>query len=115
LAQEFLCLFNQYRAQAGLGPISFNYSLTQVALGHSNWMNQTGSFSHEGINGSRLNDRCTAAGTTCRAENLAHNLLDAQKLLNSWVANPSHNRNLLGPYSIAGFGQAGSYVTLLLN
>ncbi len=115
LSQAFLCLLNQYRAEKGFSKLTYNSSLNQVALGHSSWMNTTGNFSHTGINGSRMTDRCAAAGTTCLAENLAENILDAQKLLDSWKATQGHNKNLLGPYTIAGFGISGPYVTLLFN
>lgn len=115
LAQAFVCLLNQYRAEKGLGKISYDTKLNQVALNHSSWMNTTGTFSHTGINGSRMIDRCAAAGTICLAENLAENILDAQKLLSSWQANPGHNKNLLGPYSLAGFGVSGPYVTLIFD
>lgn len=115
LAQAFLCLLNQYRSQKGLGKISYDTTLNQVAFNHSDWMNTTGTFSHTGINGSRMIDRCAAVGTICLAENLAENILDSQKLLNSWKANPGHNKNLLGPYSKAGFGVSGPYVTLIFD
>lgn len=115
LSQAFLCLLNQYRAEKGLSTLTYNSSLNQAALGHSSWMNTTGIFSHTGQDGSRMTDRCAAIGARCLAENLAENILEAQKLLNSWKANPGHNKNLLGPYTQAGIGVDGPYVTLLFN
>lgn len=115
LSQKFLCLLNEYRVKKGLGKVTLNNSLSQVALGHSTWMNETGTFSHTGVNGSRLTDRCAAAGIRCLAENLAEGIYSADELLSSWSANPSHNKNLLGPYTTIGFGVSGEYVTLLLN
>ncbi|HMU06135.1 MAG TPA: CAP domain-containing protein [Saprospiraceae bacterium] len=115
LSQEFICLLNEYRDSKGFGPVSSNNSLVQVAFSHSKWMNETGIFSHTGINGSRLSDRCAAAGIRCLAENLAHNILTAQQLLDSWKANPGHNKNLLGPYNTIGLGVFDKYVTLLMN
>lgn len=113
--QQFLCLLNQYRASKGLRSLSYSSSLASVALGHSQWMNKTGTFSHTGVNGSRLADRCHAAGITCRGENLAKDARSAQHLLDLWRASASHNANLLGNYATMGLGASGSYITLLLN
>lgn len=115
LVEKFVCLLNDYRANNGLAAVTLNSGLSQVALGHSTWMNETGTFSHTGPNGSRLTDRCAAAGIRCLAENLAVEIYSADELLSSWQANPGHNKNLLGPYTTIGFGMSGSYVTLLLN
>lgn len=114
-SQQFLCLFNQYRISKGLSRVSANADLANVALKHSQWMDSNGIFSHEESNGSHLLDRCRAAGIICRAENLAENATSAQNLLDMWIASPSHNANLIGPYSTMGLGIAGSYITLLLN
>lgn len=113
--QKFLCLLNEYRNKAGLKSVTLNSQLTAVATTHSAWMSDTGIFSHEGKSGDRFFDRCAVAGIDCRAENLAEGILEAQKLLDSWIANPSHNKNLLGSYTTIGFGISGKYVTLLLN
>lgn len=115
LSQEFMCLLNNYRATKGLGKVSLNNSLSEVAVKHSAWMDTTGIFSHTGIDGSRLNERCAAAGIRCLAENLAEEIYTAGELLSAWSANPSHDKNLLGPYHTFGLGLSGSYVTLLLN
>lgn len=112
---EFLCLLNQYRASKGKGKLSGSSALSAVALSHSAWMNSTGTFSHEGKDGSRLGDRCAAAGITCRAENLAYKIDTAQKVLDMWIASPSHNANLLGNYKTIGIGISGDYTTLLFN
>jgi uncharacterized protein YkwD len=115
LTQHFLCLLNNYRASQGKGKLSYNSGLAQVALGHSSWMAATGTFSHTGENGSRLNTRCQAAGITCRAENLAKNIGSAQALFDMWKNSPGHNANLLGPYTTIGIGISGEYTTALFN
>lgn len=43
-------------------PLAFNRNLIQSARGHSQWMLDTDTFSHEGINGSNPYDRMVAAG-----------------------------------------------------
>lgn len=113
--EAFFCLLNQYRASRGLKPISQNSALASVAQGHSQWMNTTGTFSHTGVNGSRLSERCAASGITCRGENLAEGAKSAQNLFTMWKASGSHNQNLLGNFSTAGIGISGQYITLLLN
>lgn len=115
LAQEFLCLLNNYRTEKGLNKLSYSNTLSEVALTHSLWMNETGNFSHTGNNNSDFSVRCANANTVCRAENLAHNITNAEKLLDSWKANPRHHQNLLGNFTTMGFGLSGTYVTLLLN
>lgn len=115
LEQTFICLLNDYRESRGLNRLEYSQPLAQVALSHSQWMSQTGVFSHTGINGSKLSDRCRAANITCQAENLAENILTAQSLLDSWKTTAGHHRNLIGPYNTAGLGVHGKYVTLLLN
>lgn len=114
-AQQFLCLLNQYRVSKKLAPLSGSSDLSKVALAHSQWMQANGIFSHTGIDGSRLTERCDAAGIICRAENLAKSAKSAQHLLDMWKASPGHNANLLGKYSTIGLGTSDSYVTLLLN
>ncbi len=114
-SQQFYCLLNQYRASKNLGSISPNSGLAGVAMAHSQWMSSTGTFSHTGLNGSRMGDRCSAAGITCRGENLALGAKSAQNLLDMWKASPAHNRILLENFSIGGLGISGSYVTFLLN
>lgn len=112
---QLTCLINDYREEKGLNKLTSDTTLSAVALSHSNWMLTTGNFSHEGINGSRMFDRCATAGIRCLAENLAYNVKTAQEVLNLWKKNPGHNKNLLGPYSTAGIGISGKYLTLLLN
>ncbi len=113
--QQFLCLLNQYRVSKGLAKLSFDSSLATVALKHSQWMNSTGTFSHEETDGSHLLDRCQAAGIICRGENLAKGATSAQNLLDMWKASSSHNANLIGSYKTMGLGISGGYITLLLN
>ncbi len=113
--QQLLCLINEYRVSKGLGKLTSNAGLASVALEHSIWMNQTGIFSHTGINGSKFSERCATAGITCLAENLAFNTNSATTVLSMWQANAGHNQNLLGPYTNVGIGISDKYLTLLLN
>lgn len=114
-ATEFICLLNQYRSSKGLGSLSYSSSISAVALAHSIWMNTTGTFSHVDANGGRMVDRCAAAGTVCRAENLAKGATSPQQLLDMWKASSGHNANLLGPYKVIGIGISGVYITADFN
>jgi uncharacterized protein YkwD len=113
---QFVCLLNQYRSSKGLSKLSYNSSLASVALTYSTWMNQTGTFSHTGENGTRFTDRCAAAGVKCYGENLAQGARSAQNLLDMWKASASHNANLLRDgYTAIGLGTSGSYTTALFQ
>ncbi len=114
-ATQFICLLNKYRASKGLRPLTYSSSISTAAYAHSVWMNTTGIFSHQETDGSRMSDRCAAAGTVCHAENLAQGAASPQNLLDMWKASGSHNANLLGPYSLIGIGISGSYITADFN
>lgn len=115
-SQEFLCLINQYRGQNGKSSLSYDNSLNQASVSYSMWMNSTGIFSHTGENGSIFTDRCAAAGTTCRGENLAKGFKSAAHLFEMWKASAGHNANMLkSSYSTLGIGTAGKYATTLFR
>ena len=112
---SFLCLLNQYREQNKKTKLSNDSTLASVAQAHSTWMFNTNTFSHIGINGSRLGDRCSSAGTTCFAENIAKGFKSSQHLLTMWQNSPSHNQHLLGNYTSIGLGIKNEYADLLFK
>lgn len=112
---SFLCLLNQYREQNKKTKLSNDSALTSVALAHSTWMFNTNTFSHIGIDGSRLGERCSSAGTTCFAENIAKGFTSSQHLLTMWQNSPSHNQHLLGNYTSIGLGIKNNYADLLFR
>ena len=62
-AEQFmLTLINEERAQAGLNPLSFNGDLNESAEDHSDWMLDSGQFSHRGEGGSDVQERAVEAG-----------------------------------------------------
>lgn len=115
LTTKFLCLLNEYRATKKLGTLTYSNSLASVATKHSSWMNSAQTLAHINAEGVRHDSRCELAGITCRAENLAQGISDAEELLSEWKKSGSHNVNLLGPYSTIGLGISGDYITLLFN
>jgi uncharacterized protein YkwD len=112
---SFLCLLNQYREQNKKTKLSNDSALASVALAHSTWMFNTNTFSHIGLNGSRLGERCSSAGTTCFAENIAKGFTSSQHLLTMWQNSPSHNQHLLGNYTSIGLGIKNNYADLLFR
>lgn len=114
-AEKFGCLINNYRQQNGLNSLQFDSSLTKVASDYSNYMNSANFFSHVAPDGSHYYERCAAQGTTCHAENLAKGFLSAQSLFDMWKSSPSHNENMLGPYTSIGLGVSGAYATTLFR
>ncbi len=113
--QEFLCLLNEYRSSKGKGKLSYDTAMANVALSYSTSMNSTGIFSHTDQNGFRFTNRCSEAGISCLAENLAVDFDSPTNLLELWKASGSHNQNLLGPYTSIGLGIKGGYATLLFK
>ena len=112
-----LKLINQYRQKNGKGLLSIDGCLSAAAQKHSQWMNTTGNYLHQGENGSEAGDRCAQAGCSCSTENIDKNGWDltGQKTFDSWLNSADHNANMLGPYGKIGIGVAGTYVTAVFQ
>jgi uncharacterized protein YkwD len=76
----------------------------------------TGTFSHEGKNGSSFTDRIKAAGGRPGpwAENLS-TYPTPQDVFSGWRSSAGHNRNMLGSYSRVGIGYQGGYWTAVFS
>ncbi|MFN6094114.1 MAG: CAP domain-containing protein, partial [Verrucomicrobiota bacterium] len=95
-------------------PLAFHPRLLQVARGHSDWMLNTGNFSHTGLNGSTPTKRAAAKSYNFSvAENIAYLSTSETPNLNSYTIqthenlfkSPSHRPNLMDPsFSIVGLG-----------
>lgn len=114
-SQKFLCLINNYRAENGKKALVYDGTLNKVAADYSAYMNSAHFFAHVAPDGSHYYERCAAAGTVCHGENLAMGFLSAQNLFDMWRSSPSHNANMLGPYSSMGLGISGDYATNLFR
>jgi Ca2+-binding RTX toxin-like protein len=103
-----LTLVNQERSSLGLGLLQLETNLNTAAEEHSEWMLETNTFSHTGINGTTATQRITAAGFDLSgswgtAENLAIQsvrgeagyLDDVEGLHNSLMNSPGHRANIL--------------------
>jgi hypothetical protein len=91
-------------------PLAFNSSLNQAANGHCQWMIQSNTFSHRGVDGSRVGHRATKAGyrwnsisenlgllSTTSRPNLAEEMLQHHQnmFVDSTISNRSHRINML--------------------
>lgn len=116
--QRLLELINGARAQArqcgeqsfaSAGPLTWNDTLAEVALGHSRAMANQNFFSHRGRDGYTPADRAELGGYNGRVigENLAAGLDQPQEVLNGWLNSPSHCSTLMDPrFSELGAGYA---------
>lgn len=134
---ELLQLINQYRAQgascggAFYGPapaVSWNGPLTQAAAAHSNDMVNNNFLGHTGSNGSRFDQRVSAAGYVWRtgAENIAAGRQTVQGVMTGWMNSPGHCSNIMNnsfrdvgvacvPGTSANTYRQGGYWTMVLG
>lgn len=101
---------NAVRAQAGLGGLRADRSLTTAAQAYAERMAGSGQVQHVGADGSTQITRAQAAGCRSRfvGENIAWGQRSAQATFEGWMASSGHRANMLGrQYGIYGLGQAG--------
>jgi uncharacterized protein YkwD len=110
-----LCLINDARRAAGVGPLTENAALDRAAVGHSADMVGAGYFDHTGPDGRSAGQRFLAAGFLLRpggaiGENLGGATLSnatPAAIVASWMGSPGHRANILSPgYSETGLGVA---------
>ena len=106
-------LVNEIRAENGLEPFVYDYTLADVARAHSRDMIDRNFFDHENPDGESPSDRISAAGirwSRC-AENIAAGYSSPQEVVEGWMDSPGHRANILGNCERLGVGLAigGSY------
>ncbi|MDF1670264.1 MAG: CAP domain-containing protein [Roseovarius sp.] len=117
-------LVNEERAAEGLAPLVFNGDLNESSEDHSQWMLDTDTFSHTGINGSTVGDRIVAAGYVLEGswtygENLG---FQSERGASGWeddvydvhvalMNSPGHRANIMDPnFEEIGIGiEIGNY------
>ena len=115
VAASTLCLLNEQRAAAGLGPVAENAALTRASRDYSQLMVDLKFFAHESPDGTDVVDRVTSAGYLRANEDgwvVGENLAWAQGYLASprnvvqaWMDSPGHRHNILsGDYEEIGVG-----------
>jgi uncharacterized protein YkwD len=108
--QAFLTIINNYRAQNGLGALSLDPQLNNVArwmaddLANNNYFSHTDSLGRDPF---RRMDDMGYTYNTWRGENLAAGTINAQPSFQMWSDSPGHNANMLGEhYTVIGIARA---------
>lgn len=124
LERGMLELVNEARAVEGLNPLKLELRLNDAAEFHSDWMLDTDTFSHTGINGSNPGDRMRDAdfqfsGSWTWGENVAWQSSrgaagyedDVANLHTSLMNSPGHRANIMNPnFELIGIGvEIGDY------
>lgn len=111
---------NQQRITAGLQPLVWSDAAAKIARLHSENMANFKFFSHEGLDGSMVNDRADAFGISkwkAIGENIAYNRgynNPIEFAVERWMQSPGHRENILnGRWTESGIGiaitQDGTY------
>ncbi|MET8154431.1 CAP domain-containing protein [Actinoplanes sp. NPDC049668] len=96
LQADIARLTNEQRTAKGCPAVTVNAQLTTAARGHSEWMAETGTFSHTGRNNSRFVDRAKAAGyVRPSSENIAYGYRSADEVVKAWMKSSGHRANIL--------------------
>lgn len=120
LEHQILALINASRAAEGMGALTMELNLNQSADDHSQWMSDTGTFSHTGVGGSTAGERMVAAGfdrsgAWGTAENIAAHpyytsntdnaAQQAAEIHSGFMNSPGHYANIMNPnYTHVGIG-----------
>lgn len=105
--ESLLTYINNYRAQHGLGPLSFDSRLTTIAEGHSRHMCEKDSLNHDNFEG-----RFNKSGKHLCVENVGWNSLTPESQFKGWKNSKGHNANMLHKkIKSAGISRTGAYVT----
>lgn len=83
---------------AAAGPVKLNTTLSAVAMGHAQDMEQRSYFAHQAKDGSMPSERATRGGYSWRAvgENIAAGQSTPEAAVEGWVKSPTHCANLMG-------------------
>jgi len=112
---EILNQINNIRVSNGLGPLSANAHLSDIATSRSMDMLSRDYFSHYTPEGTNIFNILQANGVLYRnaGENLAHSrpadIGSASAFMNAWMNSPGHRANILrGAYGQIGIGEVSN-------
>ncbi|KAI7834401.1 CAP domain-containing protein [Kickxella alabastrina] len=107
--QEMLVILNNLRAQAGGQPVELRDEINNMAQKHSEYQAHANVMTHKDPSGS-LGDRGSASGIKWAgiSENVAFGSQTVEDVMKMWVSSPPHYANMLGNYSLVGFGLASN-------
>lgn len=90
-----------------VGALSWNTRLANAAQGHSTDMANNNYFAHEGLNGSTIGTRASAAGYNYRVvgENIAAGYNSIDEVITGWINSPGHCANMMNA-SFKEYGMA---------
>lgn len=111
---QILSLTNNYRAENGLSPLSWDDNLAAVAQMHCDDMQARGYFDHNTPEGKTPFERMTDYGIVylSAGENLAVGYPTPESVMEGWINSESHRQNILNPtfkYMGVGFNKEGRY------
>ena len=101
-AEEVLDILNEHRATLDLAPLKWDIDSEEVATGHSYYMAQNNTPSHDNFfdRADFLKDR----GAAIVSENVAYGYTDAQSVVRGWLGSPSHREAIEGNFTHTGIG-----------
>lgn len=107
-ASALLSLHNAARAHSGLGPLVIAPKLTTAAQQHADAMAKYRDMTHDSLGDGDLETRVMILGYAwlALAENIAAGQTSPETVMASWMNDPPHRRDILGPYTQVGFGRA---------
>jgi len=106
--QEMISRHNTTRSDQGVGGLTANTLLNQIAQQQANYMADIGQYQHEDAGGGHVSDRASTAGYAwvTIGENVGFNL-EAQAMFDGWMNSTGHRENILDPsFDEIGIGQA---------
>ncbi|KAJ2783052.1 hypothetical protein GGI15_002725 [Coemansia interrupta] len=109
---EMLVLVNSVRAAASQPPLKLDDQANVMAQRHSEYQASMDRMTHDDALGS-LGDRATRLDIrwSALAENVAVGSQTVKDTMAMWIASPHHYANIVGQYSLVGFGRAASNMT----
>ncbi|KAJ2781255.1 hypothetical protein GGI15_003271 [Coemansia interrupta] len=109
---QMLQQVNAIRASVGKPALTLDSRMNTMAQDHSNYQASISQMTHSDSAGG-LGDRCSDVGVSWRgvAENVAWNYKDVTAVVEGWKNSPGHYANMIGDYTICGFGQTDLYWT----
>jgi len=104
--EDILKYTNEYRASKGKPKLVLQQDVSKAAQKHTNRM-ASGKIpmGHDGFS-ERVASLRSANGYRSAAENVARGQLSAKAVVDGWRKSPTHNKNMLGDYTVIGIGVA---------
>jgi uncharacterized protein YkwD len=123
----FIQLVNQVRVKGATcgskymkpaDQVVYSELLSQVSLGHSEYMSSRNTLDHIGLNGSRPAERLRAAGYyyTFFGENIAYGVATEADVFALWMKSPGHCEIIMDPNGQEiGLASKGKYWTMMIG